>query len=320
MKHYFVINPAAGKGKAATMVEPQIREFMKAHPDFDCVIHVTKSKGEAIEYVREHASLGEPCRFYACGGDGTLFEVVNGAVGFGNAEVAAVPLGSGNDFIKLFGNTAQFTNINSQVQGTPVKLDLIKCGDVYAINQCSMGLDAEVCAKKDIFMKMPLFNGETSYVAAVFYCFFKKCGTRFNVKIDGDEEFSKKVLFAVAGNSRWYGGGFMPCPLAMPDDGELDFVVVEKRSNRFALLTLLGKYKKGLHLDWPITYYKRGKKMTVKSEELSAINVDGEVYYDRERTFEIVEKAVSFVIPSNASYFEDIASGRISGEKMLAQK
>ena len=42
-------------------------------------------------------------RIYACGGDGTLNEVVNGAAGFDNAAVTCVPKGTGNDFLKLFG-------------------------------------------------------------------------------------------------------------------------------------------------------------------------------------------------------------------------
>ena len=83
-----------------------------------------------------------------CGGDGTLSEVVNACAEKKNAEVAAIPLGSGNDFIRIFGEKEDLLDLKAHVTGTPMEFDLIKYEDQYAINQCSMGLDAEVCARQ----------------------------------------------------------------------------------------------------------------------------------------------------------------------------
>ena len=73
--------------------------------NLDYVIYETKAHRDAIifvkEYITEHP--GEELRFYACGGDGTLFEVINGASGASNVEISCVPVGSGNDFLKYFG-------------------------------------------------------------------------------------------------------------------------------------------------------------------------------------------------------------------------
>ena len=176
MKHIFLINPAAGKkGNAESIIRPQIEDYCgKAGLDYE--IYVTKCQGDAQNYCREHAKSGEALRFYACGGDGTLYEVVNGAYGYPNCEVAVIPLGSGNDFVRLFGTKEQFCNVEAQVTGIPVELDVIKCGDKIAINQCSMGMDAEVCAKQSYFKKMPLMTGETAYVAAALQALCKKIG------------------------------------------------------------------------------------------------------------------------------------------------
>ena len=309
MKHYFIINPVAGKGKAETYIRPQIEVYAK-RVGLDYQIHVTKAKGEAIEFVKAEAAKGEAARFYACGGDGTLFEVVNGAVGFENAEVAVIPLGSGNDFIRLFGTKEQFVSIPAQAEGTPVKLDVIKCGDVYAINQCSMGIDAEINAKQMHFSKMPLLTGEMSYIAASAVCFFGKLGSEFSISIDGGEFEKQNLLFAVSGNSRWYGGGFMPAPHAFPDDGLLDFVVVKNELSKIQLASFFAGYKQGKHLNLDVTSYRRGKKMTVKSETPAAVNIDGEVEIATERTFEIIEKAISFVVPRGAFYFDTIAADK----------
>lgn len=311
MKHVFVINPKAGKGTALCNFKPKIDEYCIKNA-LDCKIHVTSAACEAIEYVRNIAKTGENTRFYACGGDGTLFEVVNGAYGYPNAEVAAIPLGSGNDFIRLFGTKEQFLDIDAQVNGTAADLDVIKCDDVIAINQCSMGLDAEINAKQSHFKKMPFMKGESAYMASLLYCFLKKINSVFTIKIDDGEPFTQNTLFCVAGNSRWYGGGFKAAPLAMPDDGLLDFIIVKKNMNRLKLLGLVNQYKQGKHLDWDITNFARGKKITIHSDNEAAINCDGEKRFSNDATFEIVEKGIKFVIPSNSSYFEDKASGKLS--------
>mgnify|MGYP002229606815 FL=1 len=147
MKHVFIINPRAGKGKALELIRPQIEAYINEH-NLDAEIHVPDSPHAAQDFIRAEASKGQPVRFYACGGDGTLFEAVNGAFGHPNAEVAVLPLGSGNDFIRLFGTQEQFLNIDAQVNGTALELDCIKCGDKIAINQCSMGVDAEVAQSR----------------------------------------------------------------------------------------------------------------------------------------------------------------------------
>ena len=123
MKHVFIINPRAGKGKALGVIRPQIESYIQEH-GLDAEIHVPDSPHAAQEFIRAEASKGEPVRFYACGGDGTLFEAVNGAFGHPNAEVAVLPLGSGNDFIRLFGTPEQFLNVDAQVNGTPIELDI----------------------------------------------------------------------------------------------------------------------------------------------------------------------------------------------------
>ena len=72
-----------------------------------------------------------------------LYEVVNGAYGYPNCEVAVVPLGSGNDFVHLFGTRGSSCNVEAQVRVRPRRsLMLSGRGDKIAIFQCSMGMDA----------------------------------------------------------------------------------------------------------------------------------------------------------------------------------
>lgn len=308
MKHIFIVNPVSGKGKAANAYVPVIEEYIKK-TGLDAEIYITKASRDGMRFVEETAKKGEPVRFYSCGGDGTLYEVVNGRYKYKNCQVACVPLGSGNDFIRLFGKN---TNIDDIVNGEAREFDLILTDGKVAINQCSMGIDAEICAQQANFKKLPLVNGEVAYDLGALYCIMGKLKNEFKITIDDTEVFEDTYLFCYIGNSRWYGGGYKAAPLAMPNDGLLDFVMVRLDRGRLKLLPLIGKYKKGEHLDWDITTFKRGKKITVESKKTSAVNVDGECDFVTKRTFEILEKGITYIVPRGSEFLEDKTEDEIT--------
>ena len=160
MKHIFIINPKSGKGRKAKNFALAAEKYLKTH-NLDGYVYRTTGPRDGMRHVEEVAKKGEPVRFYSCGGDGCLYEVVNGCYKYPNCEIANIPLGSGNDFNRLFGRN---TNIDDHVNGVPVKLDLIETanGEV-SINECAMGVDSEVCAKQADFKKLPFVSGELAY-------------------------------------------------------------------------------------------------------------------------------------------------------------
>ena len=311
MKHLFIINPNCGKGISYERCANGIKCAMTEMNIEDYEIHVTQGPNDGYNYAKKKVDEGNPIRVYACGGDGTLWEVVNACACKHHAQVAAFPLGSGNDFIRIFGDKKELRDVKDHINGQVMQFDLIKCGDEYAINQCSMGLDAEVCANQVKLKKLPLIKGEAAYTLGVLLQFFGEMKKTFSIKIDDEEEFTSDVLFCVAANSRWYGGGYYAAPKALTYDGELDFVIVKKDVVRVALLPLIDKYKKGQHLTWDRTIYKRGKKVTIKTDKKSAVNIDGEVRFGKEVTFEIVEKGINFVVPACSDFMEKVKNGTI---------
>lgn len=306
MKHIFIVNPAAGKGQAATRIVPQIEAYFKAHPELSYEVYTTKAQGDGKTHVENAAKTGEPLRFYACGGDGTLYEVVNGAYKYPNAAVGILPLGSGNDFARIFGKSDKLLDIDAQVNAETRKFDLIDAGGHVAINQCSMGLDAEVCAKQAYFKKLPGVGGEFAYTLSLFYCLFRRLKSDFKIVIDDDKVIEGRMLFALCANSRWYGGGYKGAPKAVPDDGLLDFILVRKTVGRLKLAGLVGKYKRGEHLAWDFTNFVRGKKLQIFSKNPAAVNVDGECEYVTESTFQILPAALDVIMPDIESYTQVI--------------
>lgn len=311
MKHLFIINPNCGKGISHERCAAGIVEAMGEMGIEDYEIHVTEGPGDGYSYAKAQVDKGGHIRVYACGGDGTLWEIVNACACKENAEVAAFPLGSGNDFIRIFGNKKDLRNVKDHINGTVMDFDLIKCGDEYAINQCSMGLDAEVCARQAKVKKWPFVKGDAAYTIAVLLQFLGKMRRKYTVKIDDEEPFTTDILFCLGANSRWYGGGYFAAPKALTYDGLLDFVVVKFDCTRIGLLPLINQYKKGEHLTWDRTVYKRGKKITVSCEEEAAVNVDGEVRFAKETTFEIVEKGIKFVVPACSDFMERVKNNNV---------
>ena len=113
---------------------------------------------------------------------------------------------------------------------------------------------------------------------------------------------------------RWYGGGFKAAPLAWPDDGKLDFVIIRHDRGRLRLFPLLQKYKKGQHLGLPMTQYINGTKLTIHSDVPAAVNIDGECEYVNDVVFELVPKGIKFVVPQ----FSEFHKGRT--ERKAARK
>jgi diacylglycerol kinase family enzyme len=96
MKHLFIVNPVAGKGKAMEYV-PQIKKLFENKNDI-YFIEITEKPGHATEIVKRYVNT-ESFRVYSIGGDGTLNEVLNGLAG-SDSSLAVLPGGSGNDFIR----------------------------------------------------------------------------------------------------------------------------------------------------------------------------------------------------------------------------
>lgn len=309
MKHIFIVNPAAGKGSAAKRIIPKIESYFSAHPDLSWEIYQTKETLDGKAYVESVAKTGEPVRFYACGGDGTLYEVVNGAYKYPNAAVGIIPLGSGNDFARVFGGSEKLFDIDAQVNGETMPFDLIDAGGHVAINQCSMGLDAEVCAKQAYFKKLPGVGGEFAYTMSLFYCLLRRLNSEFKIIIDDKETYEGTMLFSLCASGRWYGGGYKGAPKAVPNDGLLDFIIVRKTVGRLKLAGLVSKYKRGEHLGWDFTTFVRGKKMQILSKNPAAVNVDGECDYVTESTFRLLEGALSLIVPDKAAYFATVGDG-----------
>ena len=296
MKNIFIINPNAGKGETQKQL---VVELKKRGIEY----YETKYSGEGTEIAKRLAESGDPIRFFSCGGEGTNYEVINGIVGFPNASLGIVPCGSGNDFLKFFGNIEPFRDLDAQLEGKLCYVDLIKISaegqTFYCINSCSAGMDAMVCENADKFKKIPGVSGKTAYMLGVVQTFFMPFGKKIDFTIDGKEYKDVPSLFAVCANAPFYGGGYKCAPSANPSDNTLNYSIISTRS-RLKTVTILGKYRKGTHVDLPYCLSGECKTMTYSCNTPFTINIDGEVYHFKEVTCEIVENALALSVPESS--------------------
>lgn len=294
-KIVFIVNPTAGKKRNLQAVLSLIEDFASSHSNAKVIL--TKARQDATNLAKTIAESGEKVRIIACGGDGTLNEVLNGIVGYDNVELGCIPAGSGNDFIKSFGTKENFLDLKAQVNGNSKRIDIIKANDRYAINICSIGLDAKIGANMIRFKRIPLITGALAYNLSIFYSLFSKISTDITIKIDDYKEISGEFLFALAANGRYYGGSYMGAPMAVYDDGLLDFVLI-KTVSRLKVVEFLDRYNKGTHIELDYVSGFRGKKMVVTANSRKAyLNADGECVSVNKAIFEVVPSKVNFIVP-----------------------
>lgn len=301
MKHLFIINPAAGKYDHTGEFANKIKEVCTGK-GVDYEILVSKAAGDCTKIAQAAAASGEDYHIYACGGDGTLNEVVNGVVGAENVAITHFPGGSGNDFIKIFSEPEAFKDLERLLDYDTATLDLIRCqDDYYSINICSMGFDARIGTQVGTYKKLPLVTGSGAYALSAVANIVKGIHRHYVVELDAERIDARQTLICIS-NGRWYGGGFNATPDAEPDDGLLDVLLV-KDVSRVTVLKVISKYKAGKYKDYPdlIRHY-RCKRVAIHCDEDSEINLDGELLMAKDAVFEILPQSIRFFYPKGLSY------------------
>lgn len=295
MEYVFYVNPTAGKGKRQKEIISEVNKYFSDKAD-KFRIHITKFAGDAKADAEKTAQSGEKVRMFACGGEGTVFEVVNGVYGYDNVEVGVIPCGSANDFLKFFESRDSFLDIDSQINGRTFAMDMIKADDRYCLNGCSVGMDAMVARDMKIFKRWPLVSGSMAYTLAIVKIFLGKLGISINISVDGEPFKKAECLFAVLANAPYYGGGYKGAPDAVPNDQSLDFTLVDKIS-KTKILKFLPLYKKGDHKNLDCCTVRRCRSIEFTSDKPIAVNLDGEIVESKNMRFELVEKAINFLVP-----------------------
>ena len=300
MEYIFIVNPTAGKGSVLKKIVKEIHSLPQKD---ECTVYCTKAKGDAERHVRKccKESDGKEIRFIACGGDGTLHDVINGAAGYENATVACYPCGSGNDFVKTFGGTEKFMNVEALLTADALPIDLLKVGDVYGDNAVHFGFDSIVASSVNHDRAVKGHAGSSSYTKGIIKALIHGMRNRCTVIADGEIlNPDGEILLCTLANGQYVGGGYKCAPRSRQDDGLMEVCLVKPVSRMF-FVKFMNVYKEGKHLEDPgmkdSIVYRQARKVEVKALPDFEFSIDGEIFSESDFTVEVECGAVRFVIP-----------------------
>lgn len=295
MKHLFIINPAAGS-RDRTAEYTHTIEALCGSRGLDYRIEVSHAPGECRRIAQEAAESGEEYRIYACGGDGTLNEVVSGVAGHGNVAITTYAGGSGNDFIRIFDKPEAFRDLELLLDCKEDTFDLIRCNDDISLNICSVGFDARIGTDVSRYKRLPLLHGFRAYAVSTIVNTIKGISEHYTVEVNGEVIDGRQTMICVC-NGRFYGGGFNPVPEADPSDGMLEVLVVTKVS-RLQVAQVVGKYKNGKYKELPaLVRHFRTDHVRITCDKPSSINLDGELRTAQVVDFRVADEKIRFFYP-----------------------
>jgi len=286
MKPYIIFNPIAGSVNDAQRILAALKRLRPI------AVSITKKTGDAAKSGRQAASDGRPY-IVAAGGDGTLNEVVNGIARARHRPVIGIlPLGTGNDFARTLGLPFSLDeNIDVLRAGKTRAVDVVRAR--YFVNVSAGGFSGIV--RNKITRQIKRSWGPLAYIRGAAAALPKLHAYKTRIVLDEREELSTALYNVVIANGRFVAGGLPIAPDADPADGLLDVILISKRSApEMALLAaeiILGK-----HFSSNAVIFRRAKKIVVRSRPGMWFNVDGELVGRAPAVFQILPRALSFVV------------------------
>lgn len=268
---YVLYNPLSGEGCGRSGVEVLSRFF-------DGVNVIYHDITEFHDYMWLLEKLTPDDRLVICGGDGTLNRFVNAIYDLNIANpVYYYPTGSGNDFLRDLGKTAQDgpVQINEYIHNLPaVEVN----GKTYRfLNGVGYGIDGYCC---EVGEQIRQDGKKPDYTAiAIKGLLFNYKPTNATVIVDGKEFAYQRVWIAPTMHGRYYGGGMMAAPTQERnnDEGMLSLVLMHN-AGKIGTLCVFPSIFKGKHIEHTKTVaLHRGHDISVEFDRPVTLQIDGEV-------------------------------------------
>jgi len=284
----FIVNPIAGKGRGRKLLQTLDRTLHKHFPEPEILI--TQDRLHAFELAKERKE--HPDRIIvAVGGDGTVNEVSNGLIG-GNAMMSVIPIGSGNDFVKMFNIPTDIEKAIDKIKNGTVRnsdAGSIQIGSYdgsnltrYFINGIGIGFDAAVAHQTTKFKHL---RGISLYAFSVAVILFKYKTPELLLSMNGSSMNGQHFLIAI-GNGKCAGGGFYLTPEAKIDDGLLDVCYIDNVTIP-QVVKIFPSVMKGKHKKHNQVHFERTDALSVVAQQEIMVHADGEVLATKARTIDI---------------------------------
>lgn len=302
-----IVNPNAGNGKGNKDWDLIAALLNKENLHF--TVKFTETKGHAIQYTQEAVNAGVR-NIITVGGDGTLNEVVNGV--FNNnacpstdISLAIIPVGTGNDWGRMFGIPLDYEKAvkiicdNNKMLHDVGFVSFFNGAEKmnrYFINIAGLGFESVVVRRTNI-QKERGHSGKAIYFYNLLISLLSYKNTRAEIIIDG-EKTSADVFSINVGNGRYCGGGMRQTPEALPNDGLLDVTVING-IGKIEIIRNLKILYDGTILSHPKIDGYKCKNIKVNSDSIMYAEADGESLGHTPAEFSIIPASINIVYGTN---------------------
>ncbi len=277
MKLLLIFNPNAANGRARKMLPELLSRFQER--ELQITVSETQAQGHARELV-EQADFNSFDGIVSAGGDGTLFEVVNGYY-LNKSEkripIGVLPTGTGNAFARDLELKAsdweKAIEIIKQNQVKKIDVGRFSSEDktYYFLNILGLGFVSDV---SDTAKGLKIF-GNSAYILGVFYQLLFLKTHKLKMEIDG-QSIERENVFVELSNTRYTGTTFLMAPDAKIDDGLLDVTLLNK-INRRGILKIFPTIFDGTHVNQEHIEVFKARKIKIETNIPKVLTPDGEV-------------------------------------------
>ncbi len=262
----------------------------------------TAKPGDARELARAAASHHD--LVVAVGGDGTVFEIINGILENGSSRVALgiVPFGTGNDIARAVGIRDRAAALEAIAGGRVKEIDLIRVSFYahgkpsvrHAMLFASVGITAELLRRTTPRLKR-ICGQRFAYVVGLLFALRRYSTPEMRITCDG-ETVQKRFVFACASNGETFGGGMKIAPGALLDDGQLNVNLIEA-IGAWEAVRHLPELLRGHHTSHPKVVYRTATDVLIDSERPIEVAADGDLIGFTPARFQVVPKALRMGVP-----------------------
>jgi diacylglycerol kinase (ATP) len=271
-----IANPQAGGGRARNIAVKA--QSALASAGVNVTLHLPASR-EQLQVISRQACAEQPAVVLACGGDGTVHDILQAAIAF-NTTLGIIPGGTGNDIARSLGlprktSDSFFHKMVKSIHNQHCELidasKILRDGEqVWSLGVISIGFDSAVNERAN---RISHLRGTFRYIVALLAELREFQCHQYTVTIDGVQHRDSAVLIAV-GNGGNYGGGMRICPQADMKDGLLDITWVDPAPRR-TVLRVFPQIFSGRHINHPLVHTYRATEISIESPD-SIIYADGE--------------------------------------------
>ena len=293
-----IYNPSAG------MQTQQDKAFLIARKltesgDFRVSIFATKKKDDAYSEAKKSCEDGFDI-ILACGGDGTVNEVVNGIMRSESkhkSKLAILAAGSVNDFSEYLNLPTDVTKYTEMIiRGSSISADVGKANDKYFINVSAGGAFTNIAHEVPVDTKTILGKFAYYLQGAIELPYQLDKQFPVNIKIDEEEPFNADIFLFLITNSPSVGGFKKLVPEASINDNMLDLLII-KKTNKKELVEIFSKIITGQHIKHPGIIYKKASKIFLTSSVDNLIlDIDGEQGEKPPVLFEIIPGGIEIIV------------------------